>query len=121
RWEEPAEFVRHDRLDEFGGDRGDWDRMRFSILCLGPVDDPFLGVPLVNMEGSDFFDALASQRQNANSARVGWMDGRIRAFEPSSRANSSSLSQRTPTTFGSVGIPAAGLCTSLKRRGDALR
>src|SRR5262249_38906966 len=82
-WEEPAEFVRHDRLDEFGGDRGDWDRMRFSILCLGPVDDPFLGVPLVNMEGSDFFDALASQRQNANSARVGWMDGRIRAFEPS--------------------------------------
>src|SRR5260370_27803398 len=49
-WEEPAEFVRHDRLDEFGGDRRDWDRMRFSILRLGPVDDPFLGVPLVGMQ-----------------------------------------------------------------------
>jgi hypothetical protein len=41
---------------------------------LRPVDDPLLGVPLVNMEAGDFLDALPREHENAHGTCVRRVD-----------------------------------------------
>src|SRR3546814_20038519 len=50
RGEEPAELVRLDRPDQIGGARRHRDGMGLQVLGLGPVDNPFARIPLIDVE-----------------------------------------------------------------------
>src|SRR6185503_10940850 len=67
--------------------RGHGYGVRTAVLGFRPVDDPFLAVPLVDVQTCDFLDALSSEHQDPNGARVRWVDGSIRAFEPAIKPN----------------------------------
>src|SRR3979490_1748758 len=75
-----------DGLNQLRGDLRDGNGVRLSVLGLGPVDDPLTDVPLVDMQTGDFLDALPGEHENARGARVGRMNGRVRAFEPAIEA-----------------------------------
>ncbi len=51
--------------------------MRFAILRRRPICDAFLGIPLIEMYARDLLDALSSQHENSDGARVRRMDGRV--------------------------------------------
>ena len=110
-------------FDQLSGERRDRDGMRLKVLGLGPIDNPFLSVPLVDMESGDLFDALAGQHDEA-APRADTKGGReCRDIRASDRAGETRprLSQRVPWTLGSVGKSEAGLKGIRNRRGDVFR
>ena len=56
------------------------------FLVFEPVDDPLIGVPLIDMETGDFLDALPREHEDADRARVGRMHGSVGAYEPAVEA-----------------------------------
>lgn len=61
-----------------------WSRLSacVEVFGFGPVDDPFLGVPLIDMQTSDFLNPLAGQHDDLDGAGIGGMNRGVGAFQP---------------------------------------
>jgi len=81
RRKEPAEFIGLDRFDEFCGKRWDRDGVWLKVLGLGPIDDRFGRVPLIDVQPGDLFYSLAGQHDELHGAWIRRMDGSVGAFE----------------------------------------
>jgi hypothetical protein len=64
RREESAVFVWLDRFDQFRSERWHWNGVRLKVLGLRPINNLFSGIPLIDAQPSDFFDALSSQHDD---------------------------------------------------------
>ena len=79
-------------------------------------------IPLVDVQARDLLDSSAGQHESSDGTGIGWVDGRVRAFQPAIELyEPSSSSQRVPWTLGLVAIPEAGLKGMRNRRGDVFR
>src|SRR5262249_27204534 len=58
RGKEPAVCVGLDGFHQFGRERWNGDRVRHAVLGLGPIDNTFSGIPMIDVETGDLLHAV---------------------------------------------------------------
>ena len=92
------------------------------FLVFKPIDNMFLGIPLVHMQLRDLLNALTGQHEDAHRAGVRRVHRHVRTLKPAVKLHEFvPIEPAGAGGFRFVGMSAAGLLTSLKRRGEVLR